>query len=149
MKTREALRRSGLALRADQTVHAAAQLMDAAGVGALVVVDEADRPIGVVTDRDLVRRALARSAPSDARIDSVMTAEVVTIDGNADLHSAYAIFRSHGLRRLVVVDDGAFLGVLSVDDLIIDLSADLADLARPVTAETVFGQHDSGLPALA
>jgi len=37
--------------------------------------------------------------------------------------------------------------MLSVDDLLIDLAGDLADLARPVTAEAIFGHHDSSVPA--
>ena len=145
MKIRQALRRSGVAVTPDETVHAAAHIMELAGVGALAVVD-ADRPIGIVTDRDLVRRSLACGAPVDARIDSVMTTPVVTIDADDDLHAAYAIFRTHGIRRLVVVSSDAFVGIVSLDDLLIDLAGDLADLARPVTAEAIFGQHDGPLP---
>jgi CBS domain-containing protein len=145
MKVKHALRRSGVAVTPDETVHAAAHIMELAGVGALAVV-EGDRPIGIVTDRDLVRRSLACGAPSDARIDSVMTTPVVTIDADDDLHSAYAMFRTHGIRRLVAVSSGEFVGIVSIDDLLIDLAGDLADLARPVTAETVFGQHDGPLP---
>ena len=147
MRTGDAIRRSEVAVRADQTVHAAAKLMSAAGVGALVVIDEDHAPIGIVTDRDLVRRSMARNGPGDARVDSVMSTPVVTIDADADVHSAFALFRSNGARRLVVVEDGAFIGVVSVDDLLIDLAADLSDLARPVTAETVFGHHDAAVPA--
>jgi CBS domain-containing protein len=142
MKIRDALRRSGVAIAPDATVHGAAQLMEVAGVGALAVV-EGDRPVGIVTDRDLVRRSMAAGAPGDARVDSVMTTDVVTVDAGADLHSAYAVFRTNGLRRLVVVSNGAFVGILSIDDLLIDLAADLMDLARPVTAETLFGQHET------
>jgi CBS domain-containing protein len=122
--------------------------MAAANVGALVVVDEDHRPVGIVTDRDLVRRSLARGGPADARIDSVMTIPVVTVDADADLHSVYAVLRTNGLRRLVIVDGDTFVGVVSIDDLIIDLAADLSDLARPVTAETVFGHHDAAVPAV-
>lgn len=146
MKTSGALRRSGIAVTGERTVRDAAQIMEEAGVGALVVVD-GHVPIGIVTDRDLVRRCLAKDVPHDARVDSVMSTSLVTIESDADLHSAYALFRSNGVRRLIVVDHGAFIGVLSVDDLLVDLAADLADLARPVTAEVVFGQHDGKVPA--
>jgi CBS domain-containing protein len=146
MKTSGALRRSGIAVTGERTVRDAAQIMEEAGVGALVVVD-GHVPIGVVTDRDLVRRCLAKDVPHDARVDSVMSTSLVTIEADADLHSAYALFRSNGVRRLIVVDHGAFIGVLSVDDLLVDLAADLADLARPVTGEVIFGQHDGKVPA--
>jgi signal-transduction protein with cAMP-binding, CBS, and nucleotidyltransferase domain len=146
MRSIDAIRRSGVGLAPDATVHDAAVLMEAAVVGALAVVD-GDRIIGIVTDRDLVRRVMARSLPPDARVDAVMTAPVVSIDADADVHDAFAMFRTHGLRRLAVTRDGRFVGMLSIDDLLIDLAADLADLARPITAEAIFGHRDAPVPA--
>jgi signal-transduction protein with cAMP-binding, CBS, and nucleotidyltransferase domain len=89
---------------------------------------------------------LARGLPADSRVDSVMTTPVVTIDAATDLHEAFGIFRANALRRLAVTEDGRLVGMVTVDDLLIDLSADLSDLVRPVTAETLFGHHDSPLP---
>lgn len=146
MRTIDTLRRSAVAVTPDQTVRYAAQLMEQAGVGSLAVV-EGERLVGIVTDRDLVRRALARDLPADARVDGVMTAPVVTIDADADLHAAFALFRSNAVRRLAVVRGARFLGMITIDDLLIDLAADLTDLARPVTAEVLFGHHDSPVPA--
>lgn len=146
MRTIDALRRSGLGISPERTIRAAAALMDEAGVGSLAVID-GDRLAGIVTDRDLVRRALARGLSSDARVDGVMTSPVVTISADADLHEAFALFRTHAVRRLAVVRDDRFVGMITVDDLLVDVAAELADLARPVTAEIVFGHHDSLVPA--
>jgi signal-transduction protein with cAMP-binding, CBS, and nucleotidyltransferase domain len=146
MNAGDLLRRSGVALDASATVRTGAELMEQAGIGCVVIVDDARRPIGVVTDRDLVRRVLANGFPSDARIDSVMSTPVVGVDETADAHSVFAVFRSNAVRRLVVTRDGEFVGVLTIDDLLMDLSADLADLARPVTAETLFAHRDSPPP---
>lgn len=146
MKTLETVRRWGVSVAPDATIRDAARLMDEAGVGALAVVDRAEL-VGIVTDRDIVRRAVALGYPLDARIDSVMTAPAVTIDAAADLHEAYALFRTHAVRRLAVVRDGRFVGMVSVDDLLIDLAADLSDLARPVTAEVLFAHRDGMAPA--
>jgi CBS domain-containing protein len=112
--------------------------MDANVVGALVIIDHG-RVVGVVTDRDLVVRALARREPDDARIDSVMTGEPVVIDADADLRDAIALFRSHAVRRLPVVESDQLVGIIAVDDLLIDVIADLADLSRPIIGEVVFG----------
>jgi CBS domain-containing protein len=120
--------------------------MEQSGVGALAVVD-GEHLVGLITDRDLVRRGMARNVPYDARIDSLMSTPVVTIDAQADLHDAFALFRTHGNRRLAVVQEGRFVGMITVDDLLINLAADLADLSRPVMAEAIFGHHDSALPA--
>jgi signal-transduction protein with cAMP-binding, CBS, and nucleotidyltransferase domain len=102
-----------------------------------------------VTDRDLVRRGLARGLPSDARVDGLMTSPVITIDADDDLHKAFALFRTNAVRRLAVVRAGQFLGTVTIDDLLVYLAADLSDLARPVTAEILFAHRDSAVPAKA
>lgn len=146
MRASEAIRRSGVAIEAHRSVQDAAAIMEQAGVGALAVVD-GENLAGLVTDRDLVRRALARKLPPDGRVDGVMTSPVVTIDAGADLHDAFAIFRTHAVRRLVVTERGRFVGMLTIDDLLVNLASDLSDLARPVTAEVLFSHRDSPVPA--
>jgi len=148
MRTMDAVRRSGVALAPDRTVREAAAIMERAGVGSIVIVDD-DAIVGIVTDRDLVRRALAVGRDTDTRVDGVMSSPVVTIGADADLHDAFALFRSHGLRRLVVERDGRFVGMITIDDLLVDLAADLADLARPIAGEVIFGQRDASVPATA
>ena len=148
MRTIDAVRRSGVVIRPEQTIREAAGLMDQAGVGSLAVI-EGTHLVGIVTDRDLVRRGLAHDLPSDARVDGVMTSPVVTISADADLHDAFALFRGQAVRRLAVVRGEEFLGTVTIDDLLINLAADLGDLVRPVTAEVLFGHHDSPVPAIA
>ena len=67
----------------DATIDEAAVAMDQNSVGAVVVVD-ADRPVGVVTDRD-PWSGMARRAPPDSRVDSVMSAGVICVDADAEL----------------------------------------------------------------
>jgi len=142
MQAIEGVRRSGVGIGREKTIRAAAEIMENSGVGALAVVD-GEHLLGIVTDRDLVRRGLAKGLAADARVDVVMSTPVLTIDAEADLHSAFALFRTHALRRLAVVRGEQFVGMITVDDLLIDLAADLADLSRPVTAEVMFAHHDS------
>jgi CBS domain-containing protein len=148
MRTIEAQRRSGVGVGPATPLQQVAALMDQANVGSVAVIDDG-RLVGIVTDRDLVRRALARGLSPQARVDGVMSAPVHTIGADADVHAAFGRFRSHGVRRLAVTKDGAFVGMITVDDLLIDLAADLSDLARPITAELIFGHHDAGLPVRA
>ncbi|MDY7106267.1 MAG: CBS domain-containing protein [Actinomycetota bacterium] len=147
MRVLDAIRRSGVAVGPDRTISAAAVIMERSGVGALAVVD-GDRLVGIVTDRDLVRRGLARRLDPDARIDAVMSTPVVTIDADADAHDAFGLLREHGVRRLAVTTGERFVGMLSVDDLLVDLAADLADLSRPVGEEIVRAHRDSPVPAV-
>lgn len=146
MRVIDTIRKSAVAVAPDRSVSEAAAVMEAAGVGAVAVVD-GDELVGIVTDRDLVVRALARRLSLEARVDAVMSTALVTIDAAADVHDAFALFRTHALRRLPVIRDGRFVGMVTADDMLIDLAADLADLARPITAEVVFGHHDPAVPA--
>jgi signal-transduction protein with cAMP-binding, CBS, and nucleotidyltransferase domain len=148
MRASDAIRRSGVAIEAHRTVHDAAAIMEQAGVGALAVLD-GDDLVGIVTDRDLVRRVLAKGLPGDARVDAVMSCPVFIIDADADLHDAFAMFHTHAVRRLAVTRRGRFVGMITVDDLLIDLAHDLTDLARPITAEVLHAHHDSPVPAAA
>jgi CBS domain-containing protein len=148
MQTIDAVRRPGVSISADQTVTEAAELMEQGGVGALVVADEAGAVVGIVTDRDLVRRAMARGLPGDARVDGVMSLPPITIEHDRDLHEAFGVFREHAIRRLPVLDQGRFVGMLTVDDLLVNLAGHLADLARPVTAEVIFGDHEPPGPVV-
>ena len=147
MRTMDALRRSGVGIGVERSVRDAAAIMEEAGVGSLAVVD-GEQLVGIVTDRDLVRRALARGLPLDARVDGVMSSPVVTIAAEADVHQAFSLFRAHGIRRLAVVRHGRFVGMISIDDLLVDLAADLADLAGPVSAEILAAHRDAGVPAV-
>jgi CBS domain-containing protein len=135
------IRRSGVAIRGGQSIEEAAVIMERAGVGALAVV-ESGRLVGLVTDRDLVRRGLARGVAPDRPVAALMSTPVVSIDADLDVREAFALFRRTGGRRLPVVRNGAFVGMLTIDDLLINVAGELADLARPVTAEVVFGDHE-------
>ena len=130
----------------DASIADAANLMDSANVGALIVMD-GDRLAGIVTDRDIALRAVGRGIGADGRIDGVMTTDVVTLSGHADVHEAYEVLRTHAIRRLPLMADDRVVGLVSIDDLLIGLAADLANLARPVVGELLFGHHPAPVPA--
>jgi CBS domain-containing protein len=146
MRAIDSLRKLPTTIETDRTVTDAARLMDEHAVGALVVTDH-DRLVGVVTDRDIVVRGVARRISPDARIDGVMSTEPVTLPAGADVRDVLPLFRSHAVRRIVLVDGDRPVGVVTVDDLLVDLAADLADLARPVTGQVLFGHGEPGVPA--
>jgi CBS domain-containing protein len=75
-----------------------------------------------------------------------MSTPVVTVDAGDDVRATFPIFHDHAVRRVVVVDGGGPIGVLSVDDLVMNLVGDLGDLVRPITAEVLFGHHDAAVP---
>jgi CBS domain-containing protein len=148
MKARDVMRRSPVELPADATIGEAAHLMDERAVGAVVVVDvPGGRPIGVVTDRDVVVRAVARGVASDARLDAVMSMGVICLDADADLHDAVRLFATHPIRRLPLVEQDRMVGMLTVDDLLVDLAGDLGNVVRGLTAQVLFGHPEPKGPA--
>ena len=146
MRTIDATRGSAVAIEPHRTITEAAQLMEQAGVGALVVLD-GQEVAGIVTDRDIVRRAVARGVPLDARIDSTMTSPVITADADGDLRGTVALFRRHAVRRLPLVREGAFVGMFTIDDALVGIVQELDAVARPVTAEMLFAHRDPPVPA--
>lgn len=96
----------------------AAQKMARLGIGLLPVVDR-HHVVGMLTDRDLVVRGMARGVvPQDTEVDLIMTQDVVTCRGDAPLAHVAELMERHGLRRLLVIDDEAKpIGVISVEDL--------------------------------
>ena len=149
MHAREAARKAPVTIAPDQTITEAAALMDRSAVGALVVTETGDRPVGIVTDRDLVVRGLARRAGADARVDSVMSTDLVTLDADADLRDALTVFEERAIRRLPLMEGDRLAGVLTVDDLMVDLTSDLVRLTRPVMSQVLFGHREPVTPATA
>lgn len=147
MRASEAVRKMPVTVDVGATVGDVAGLMDSHAVGAVVVVDH-DQPVGIVTDRDLVVRVLARNLPSDARIDSVMSTRLVTMPASWDMREATRIFAEQPFRRLPLVEGGRVVGMLTIDDLIIDAVSDMASLARPVTGQVLFGHPEPAAPGV-
>ncbi|HZP91562.1 MAG TPA: CBS domain-containing protein [Burkholderiales bacterium] len=135
------------------TLRDAAILMRDYHVGALLVTEDApneDRVMGIVTDRDLVLQAMAEGiGPDDATIGEVMTPDLVTIEGEADLHEAMETMRENGVRRLAVTaDSGALVGVVSFDDVVDALAAEVGSLAGILKSEREFESAQFGNSAL-
>ncbi|KQX51407.1 MULTISPECIES: CBS domain-containing protein [unclassified Streptomyces] len=131
MKVSEAMSRPAVSVPTRTPLRQVAREMAEYGVGS-VIVTEGDTLRGIVTDRDLALAALARSLDADEMIDSVMTSPVITVDVTDDIHVAYRTFRRSGFRRLPVLDGHRVVGVLTVDDMLIDVFQRLADLLGPV-----------------
>ena len=120
----------------EATVETLARIMDDAGVGS-VVVTEANRVVGVVTDRD-VALTLARDAdPAALTAADVMAAEPLTLPSSAGVLELTEVMATEGVRRIPVVDDnGVIVGIVTLDDVVRLLSVELANLATVVEAES-------------
>ena len=103
-----------------ESVQAAAQRMHSRKVGTLVVQDEDRKPIGIVTDRDLTVRVLAKARdPFQTTVGEVMTQCPRTVREDTPLEEALTVMRSGPFRRVPVVSvEGELVGLLSLDDIL-------------------------------
>ena len=106
----------------NETIKKAAQRMADHDVGTLVVVDAShpQRPVGIITDRDLTVRCIAAGLdPDETAISAIMTRPVHSVDEQMPMEDAVAIMGRSGTRRLVVVgQDTGLAGLLSMDDIL-------------------------------
>jgi len=117
-------------IRKDSSAHAAANRMSQSAVGSLVVVDLNDQPVGIVTDRDLLLRAVATShSPHELHIEDIMTTDLVQATSSDSLEELLRLMKHHGVRRIPLVEDNQVVGIVALDDILQEFSRDLHDLA--------------------
>ncbi|MCC9306103.1 CBS domain-containing protein [Kitasatospora sp. RB6PN24] len=125
----------------------AARRMAEERVGCLLVV-AAGELVGVVTDRDLVLRGTALAANPHTPVDRLMTVEPAVLALDDDLDTAYGAFRRTGVRRLPVLDGRRPVGLLAVDDLLLDVLDRLFDLLGPISWSALRDGGSSTPPTL-
>lgn len=130
------VRRPVKALGPDDSCEEAAALMRDENVGAVVVLDEG-RVQGVVTDRDITVRVVAAGlGPREVPLREVMSGEPIFLSKARTLDQLVAAMRDMGVRRIPVIeDDGSVYGLVSMDDLLVLISEQLAELAQVIRKE--------------
>jgi len=123
------------------SVYDAARLMRDYHVGSLVIVDPAadnpDKPLGIITDRDLVVEIMAREAPEAAVLaGDLMGPELLTGRETDGVWETILRMRAMGVRRMPIVNsEGALTGILTMDDLLQFLAGEFTDLVRLIRRE--------------
>lgn len=136
MTATEIMREHVITARPDDLVGSVAAELCDASVGCAVVV-EGDRPVGILTDRDISTRLDANwVATKDVAVGEVMSTDLVTTGRDASVLDLSRTMAEHGVRRLPVVDDGRLVGIVTQDDLLVLLSRELHHLAGIVDAES-------------
>ena len=140
MPVGEICNRDVILVRREDTIFTAAKLMRQNHVGDVVVVDErggSRLPVGIVTDRDLVVEIMATELDQKViTAGDIMIEELVTVKESLGVFEAIQYMRAKAVRRLPVVDEqGALVGILTLDDLLQLLSEELAAIARLITSQ--------------
>jgi CBS domain-containing protein len=123
-----------------QSLAEAAEVMKGEDVGSVPVVEEG-RLVGIVTDRDIVIRAVAeRRDPQTVKVDEVASQELVTVEPEQDLDEALALMARHQVRRLPVVEAGQLVGMLAQADVALEakekkVGETVEEISKPTSTE--------------
>lgn len=118
-----------------------AELMEKHDLGCIVVTTKEDKPIGIITERDLVLRVLAKNVkPDTLRAEEVMTAPLITIEPDATITDTARRMSRLNIRRLGVVYRGKLVGIISSKDVL----AIMPDLLETIQEKTLIeGENTS------
>ncbi len=108
-----------ITVRGDSTVDKAAKLMRDNDIGCVIVTAENDKPVGIITDRDIVVRVVAEDIqPSKIKAKKIMSTPLITIDADKTINEAAREMNRRDVRRLAVMYRGRLVGIISSKDII-------------------------------
>lgn len=100
------------------TIRAITEQMKANNRGAIVIVDNNNKPLGIITERDIVRRVVAeRRDPDTVRALDVMSHPLISVDPEVSVYDAALVMTKYRIRRLPTVRDNVLHGIVTATDL--------------------------------
>ncbi|MBK8984893.1 MAG: CBS domain-containing protein [Chloroflexi bacterium] len=121
MKVRRILATKGMGVMTiapDRPIREAIGLLVGHNIGALVVVDDNGRPIGILSERDIIRTAAVNEQVFDHSVADLMTHDVITGTPQDDIHSLAHTMTEHRFRHIPIVEEGKLLGIISIGDIL-------------------------------
>ncbi|MCH8160958.1 MAG: CBS domain-containing protein [Chloroflexi bacterium] len=102
----------------DQSLREAVNLLAEHNIGVLIVVDEPGRPVGIISERDIIREAARTEAALDQTVSRVMTEDLITASPEDDLETVLQTMTARRFRHLPIMDQDRLIGVISIGDLV-------------------------------
>jgi len=142
MKVKDVLRKKSgemITITADQSLLAASQLLAQHKIGALVVMDGADAPIGILSERDIVRELAEGKDIHTHTVGGTMTEDIITGTPDDDLSEVSTVMTDNRFRHLPILDAGQLVGMISIGDVVkaqLDNVAQEADMLRQYITST-------------
>lgn len=116
MNIRDVMTPNPRSVSLSDSIQNAARIMRDEDTGAVPVVDDG-RPVGIVTDRDIVVRAVADGGQIDRPVRDIVTSSIVLATPDMSTREAAALMSEHQIRRLPVVENDRLVGIVSIGDL--------------------------------
>lgn len=108
-----------ITIDAEATVREAVELMNKNEIGCLIVVDGEGKPVGILTERDLLKRVLAkRKDPVRVKVKDVMSKPLVTGTPHMDIEAAARLMFKKKIKKLPVVENGNLVGLVTLTDMV-------------------------------
>jgi CBS domain-containing protein len=126
-------------IKPDHTIRDAVKLLAEKRIGAVVVVDAAGRPIGIVSERDIVNAVARNEAQFGESVQTIMTADVIIARPGDDLKAVSQTMTVNRFRHLPVMEQGELVGIISIGDVV---KAQLAEYAGEI--ETLHTRVEKG-----
>ena len=103
----------------DQSVMQALILMSEKNIGAIIIVDNNDFPIGIFSERDYARKIILKGKSSkDTLLDEVMTKELITVTRDYEIDQCMEIMNEKRIRHLPVLENKKIVGIISIGDVL-------------------------------
>ncbi len=117
LRVKDVMVKNPIMVESEKTVKETAIVMDRSGHGCLLVIS-GGRVVGIVTERDLVRRALAKGGSmARTKVKKIMSSPLIVVDPEISVEEAAKVMAQHKVRRLPVVGSGGLTGLITVSDI--------------------------------
>jgi CBS domain-containing protein len=134
---KEVVNREVITISPTSPVSEAAHMMMNEDIGALIVTDAETRPVGIITDRDIVVSVIAEGvSPDGITVEEVMSKNLITVDEDEDIFDMLRLLSENSVRRLPVTRLGKLTGIVSVDDLIVIVATELVNVAMALSSKS-------------
>jgi CBS domain-containing protein len=132
------LREDVVSVSPDTSAAEMARIMEQKNVGSVVVVDADTRPMGIVTDRDIIVRIVAKQQlPENVKARDIMTENPITFTEGMQVTDAMEKMMNEGIRRMPIVDrNGRLTGIVTQDDIIRLLGEEISYIARNIEKQS-------------
>lgn len=118
VKVKSIMSSPAITAKADDKVSDIAKIMDFHDVGSVIITDAEGKPIGIITDMDIIKRVIAKNLnPYEVKAKDVMSQPLITVDPDTDITDAAKLMSYYQVKRLGVMYKGMLVGVISSKDI--------------------------------
>lgn len=111
------MRKNVISIDSSMTVQDAAKMMDDASIGAIVVIENGIA-IGIITERDLTRRVIAKGKPLTTNVKEVMSSPLIVINPDDSVWEAAQLMKTRKIHRMPAVKDNQLVGMITTSDIV-------------------------------